>query len=483
MKKLLCVLQLMAAAGFLLLPAPARASSHMDAPLITLDDAANTTDVYAFVSQRFGRKYLTTALAVYPHEEPGIGPNKYNFDDDVLYEIHVATGGDVAKGRTTYSYRFKFDTTYRNRNTILQSYLGVIGSVGDASQNLIQRYTVDKVDERARSSTRLGRGIVPPNNQGNATPKYNRNNDGEQPARDGVANDGDLDVYTSQSIAELDNGYLAFAGQRDDGFYGDIQAIFDLLKLRAAGNAVDSQGGFNVHTMVLNIPIDEIGGDQQIVGVYATASRRRVTILAQGDDAGLGSFVQVARQGNPLFNEGLVAIKDKDLYSRTSPALDATLFRKYALTPELASLINALVLGSNVAPTTNRTDIAGIFIPDLIKVDLSTGPARLAGGGATDPMNPDDAGFSRLGIFGGDTLVSSVQTGFGGGTVPGGWPNGRRFGDDVVDIAVTALISDLRVSPPIIRGPAGDNVDSNDIAYNKVFPYAATPLNGRTHTH
>jgi hypothetical protein len=477
------VLQLMAAAGFLLLPAPALASSHMDAPLITLDDAANTTDVYAFVSQRFGRKYLTTALAVYPHEEPGIGPNKYNFDDDVLYEIHVATGGDVARGRNTYSYRFKFDTTYKTRNTILQSYLGAINSVGDTFQNLTQRYTVDKVDERAGYSTRLGRGIVPPNNQGNATPRYNRNDDGEQAAKDGVANDGDLDAYTSQSIAELDNGYVAFAGQRDDGFYGDIQAIFDLLKLRAPGKAVDSQGGFNVHTMVLNIPIEEIGGDQQIVGVYATTSRRQVTILGQLDDARFGSFVQVARQGNPLFNEGLVAIKDKDLYSRTSPEVDARLFRKYALTPELASLINALVLGSNVAPTTNRTDIAGIFIPDLIKVDLSTGPARLAGGGATHPTNPDDTGFSRLGIFGGDTLVSSVQTGFGGGTVPGGWPNGRRFGDDVVDIAVTALISDLRVSPPIIRGPAGDNVNSNDIAYNKVFPYAATPLNGRTHTH
>jgi hypothetical protein len=163
--------------------------------------------------------------------------------------------------------------------------------------------------------------------------------------------------------------------------------------------------------------------------------------------------------------------------------VDARLFKKYALTPELASLINALVFGSNVAPTTNRTDIAGIFIPDLIKVDLSTGPARLAGGGASHPTNPDDAGFSRLSIFGGDTLISSVQAGFGGGTVPGGWPNGRRFGDDVVDIAVTALISDLRVSPPKIVGPAGDNVNSNDIAYNKVFPYAATPLNGRRHTH
>jgi hypothetical protein len=483
MKKLLGVLQLTAAAGLLMWPAQAQASSHMDAPLITLDDAANTTDVYAFVSQRFGRKYLTTALAVYPHEEPGIGPNKYNFDDDVLYEIRVATGSDVAKGRTTFSYRFDFDTTYRNRNTILQSYLGVVANVGDGAQNLIQRYTVDKVDWRTGTSTRLGRGIVPPNNQGNATPKYNRGDNGEQPAKDGVANDGDLDAYTAQSIAELEDGYLAFAGQRDDGFYADVQAVFDLLKLRGPGQAVDSQGGFNVHTMALSIPVEELGGERQVVGVYATTSRRRVRILTPADDAGIGDFVQVARQGNPLFNEGLVAIKDKDLYSRTTPEVDATLFRKYAVTPELAALINALVFGSNVAPTTNRTDIVGIFIPDLIKVDLSTGPARLAGGGADHPTNPDDAGFSRLSIFGGDTLTSTVQAGFGGGTVPGGWPNGRRFGDDVLDIAVTALISDLRVSPPVIVGPAGDNVDRNDIAYNKVFPYAATPLNGRTHTH
>jgi hypothetical protein len=483
MKKLLGVLQLTAAAGLLMWPAPAQASSHMDAPLITLDDAANTTDVYAFVSQRFGRKYLTTALAVYPHEEPGIGPNKYNFDDDVLYEIRVATGSDVAKGRTTVSYRFKFDTTYRNRNTILQSYLGVIANVGDGAQNLIQRYTVEKVDWRTGTTTPLGRGIVPPNNQGNATPKYNRNDNGELPAKDGVANDGDLDLYTAQSIAELKDDYLAFAGQRDDGFYADVQAVFDLLKLRGPGQAVDSQGGFNVHTMALSIPVEEIGGDQQVVGVYATTSRRRVRILTPADHANIGDFVQVARQGNPLFNEGLVAIKDKDLYSRSTPEVDATLFRKYAVTPELAALINALVFQSNVAPTTNRTDIAGIFIPDLIKVDLSTGPARLAGGGASHPTNPDDAGFSRLSIFGNDTLTSSVQPGFGGGTVPGGWPNGRRFGDDVLDIAVTALISDLRVSPPVIVGPAGDNVDKNDIAYNKVFPYAATPLNGRTHTH
>ena len=455
----------------------------MDAPLITLDDAANTTDVYAFVSQRYGRKYLTTALAVYPHEEPGVGPNRYNFDDDVLYEIRVATGNDVARGRTTYSYQFKFDTTYRNRNTILQSYLGVIANVGDAAQNLIQRYTVDKVDWRTGKSDLAGRGIVPPNNQGNATPKYNRNDNGEQPAKDGVADEGDLDPYTAQSVAELEDGYLAFAGQRDDGFYADVQAVFDLLKLRGAGQAVDSQGGYNVHTMALSIPVEEIGGDQQIVGVYATTSRQRVTILGPSNDFGLGDYVQVARQGNPLFNEAWwrsrTRISTAGRRRRWTRACSAST----PPTPELAALINALVFGSNVAPTTNRTDIAGIFIPDLIKVDLSTAPARLAGGGDSHPTNPDDPGFSRLSIFGGDTLTSSVQPGFGGGTVPGGWPNGRRFGDDVLDIAVTALISDLRVSPPSIVGPAGDNVNTNDIAYNKVFPYAATPLNGRTHTH
>ena len=477
---------LAAAAGFLLLAASSavQASSHMDAPLIILDDAANTTDVYAFLSRQSGQKYLSTALAVYPHEEPGVGPNRYNFSDDVLYEIHVATGADLAAGRATYSYQFRFTTRFRNSKTILQSYLGVINNVGDAAQNLIQSYTVTRINHRTGAVEDLGGGTVPPNNQGNATPSYNQNNDGEQPARGGVATEAELDHFTSQSIAELSDGYVAFAGQRDDGFYADVQAIFDLLKLRAPGKAVDSQAGFNVHTMALNIPLDEIGGDRQVVGVYATTSRQRVTILnpANGPMSN-GGFVQVARQGNPLFNEGLVALEDKDLYSRTSPTIDKDLFRKYAEKPELAALINALVFHGNVAPTTNRTDIVGIFIPDLIKVDLSTDPARLAGGGATDPFNPDDAGFSRLSIFGGDVLTSQVQAGFGGGTVPGGWPNGRRFGDDVVDIAVTALISDLRVSPPIIRGPAGDNVDHNDIAYNKVFPYAATPLNGRNHTH
>lgn len=478
-------LPLVAAAGFLLAgSAVATASSHMDAPLITLDDAANTTDVYAFVREENGVKSLVTALGVYPFEEPGIGPNKFNFDDKVLYEIHIATGRDVAAGRPTFSYQFRFTTKFKNTKTILQSYLGVINDVNDAAQNLTQFYTVTRVDHQTRRRTVLGRGVVPPNNQGNATPFYNQDDNGENPARDGVATYDELDRYTKQSIATLDGGYIAFAGQRDDGFYGDIQAVFDLLRLRNPGK--DAQGGFNLHLMALAIPVEELGGDRQIAGVYATTSRRRFTILADSlaKSRRFGDWVQVARQGNPLFNEGLVAIEAKDLYSRTTPSHDTVLFSKYAQTPELAKLLNALVLEPDVPGIeTGRTDIAGIFIPDVIKVDLSTGPARLAGGGPMHATNPDDPGFSRLGIFGGDVLISQIQSGFGDGVIPGGWPNGRRFGDDVVDIAVTALISDLRTSPPVIRGPAGDNVNGNDMAFNKVFPYESTPQNGRNHAH
>lgn len=465
------------------------ASSHMDAPLITLDDAANTTDVYAFVTNRNGTRYLTTALAVYPFEEPGIGPNKYNFDDNVLYQIHVATGDDLANGRPTLSYQFRFDTKFKNKNTILQSYLGVVQDVDDSSQNLTQTYKVTMVDRRNNSRQRLdyrGRDLlVPPNNQGIATPKYNVNNDGENPAKPGVDFETALDTYTKQTVYDIKQGHRVFAGQRDDGFYADIQGVFDLLQIESPTLALDSpnkpfdsQGGYNVHTIVLQIPLHVLGGADQIAGVYATTSRRQLTVIKRSENKELGRFVQVGRQGNPLFNEGFVALADKDIYNRTSPRVDKFLFKKYAQTPELAGLLNA-ILGTS-AITDNRTDIAGIYIPDLIKVDLSTGPARLTG-------NMDDSGFHRLSIFGGDVLTSKVQDGFGDGIVPGGWPNGRRFGDDVLDIAVCAALSDLRDASNLSIACDGnvdiDGVTKNDISYNKVMPYAATPLNGRNHDH
>jgi hypothetical protein len=486
------------------LSVPALASSHMDAPLITLDDAANTTDVYGFVSRdQNGNKSLVLALGVYPHENPGVGPNKYNFDDAVRYDLHVALGRDLAVGLPTITYRFEFRTAFKNTRTILQSYLGVVNNVDDANQNLTQTYTVKKIDNRTRRSTTIGVGVVPPNNQGNATPFYNQGNNGENPARKGVATADQLDRYTQQSIFTFPNGYRMFAGQRDDGFYADVQSVFDLLRLRKPGQ--DSQGGFNLHLMALRVPLSELGGDQQTVGVFATTSRPVFPVQgSNGRGRSLADLIrrslytQVARQGNPLFNEALVALEDKDLYSRTLPTVDSRIFRKYATNPELTTLINALVLAPNglqTADDKNRGDIAAIYIPDLIKVDLSTDPVRLAGNGQNDADNPDDMGFSRLGIFGGDIQESraaghpfrlrSEFLGLAAGKffVPGGWPNGRRFGDDVLDIAIIALISDLRdpanlkIFDPLMGNY--DGVTGNELGFNKVFPYESTPQNGR----
>ncbi len=478
------ILALLLAAS--LLPHQSYASSHMDAPFITLDPAANTTDVYAFVSQRAAVKYLTVALAVYPHEEPGIGPNKYNFDDKVLYRLKVGTGTSLPSATNPNpkvaptTYEFSFRTLYKNRNTIAQSYLGVINAVDDAAQNITQHYTVKKI-AAGKTTVLFADALVPPNNQGLTTPKYNQGDSGENLAREGVDAEANLDAYTKATVFANPAGYQVFAGQRDDGFYADVQSIFDLdFSFAGANKPFDSQGGFNVHTIVLNIPLTELGGDQQVAGVWAETLRKSTTVLRNTTDTVSGAWVQVGRQGNPLFCEALVAGQDKDNYNRSPVGEDALRYTKYAKAPELATILG-------VAPDrrVNRTDLVGIFIPDVIRVDLSTAAARLAGGSNSGAV-ADDAGFHRLGIFGGDTLTSTVQAGFGGGTLPGGWPNGRRFGDDVVDIAVIAVLSDLRTSPPQIFGDATANIDrvtSNDVGYNKVFPYAPTPQNGRNHSH
>jgi hypothetical protein len=195
------------------------------------------------------------------------------------------------------------------------------------------------------------------------------------------------------------------------------------------------------------------------VGVHATVSRPRVT-LRQTDqkDVSSGPFIQVNRLGNPLFNEALVAHADKDRYNRSNPTVDAAQFATYALNPEIAVLINA-VFGT-MFQTTNRTDLQAVYIPDVIRVNTNTGPVRTAG----------EAGFNRLSFIGGDTIDNGS-----GAQIPAGWPNGRRFGDDVIDIALTAVASGPSFSTITVLG---DNAAANDQLYNRVFPYAGTPHAG-----
>ncbi|WDI32681.1 DUF4331 domain-containing protein [Hyphococcus flavus] len=460
---------------------PVFASSHMDAPRITLDDAANTTDVYAFISQDAqGRQYLTTALAVYPFQEPGVGPNNYQFDERVRYSIHVSLEDAIAEGEPSISYHFDFSTAYANDRTIRQAFLGPIDPAGDgafpANQNLRQTYAITMEDHRTRRDEVIGDGlrdglIVPVNNQGLLTRFYNQNDDGDMPAKEGVASNGALDPYTASAVAELKGGYVAFAGQRDDGFYADIQSIFDLdfsfgANTGTPSKPFDSQGGYNVHTIVFNIPLDalniiegrgvnETSRPAQIAGVYATTARSRF-------NRARGPYDQAGRQGNPLFVEALLPLSQKDQYNEGLPEDDAQ-YGDAVDNPELLALLG----GSELIPGLLRS----IFIPDMIKVDLTTGPARLAGGES----------FNRLGVFGGDVLQSQFQDPFGnGGLIPGGWPNGRRFGDDVIDIAIIAL--GLAGPGPDFSGVEADRVSENDITYNQVFPYAATPLNGRAYT-
>src|SRR5262245_63605838 len=161
MKRICTAVSALLTCSLMFLSSNAFGSSHMDAPLITLDDAANTTDVYAFLTSRAGAKYLTVALAVWPFEEPGIGPNALRFDDNVLYELHVATGNDLTAGRPSFTYQFRFRTQFRNPQTTLQTFLGPINQAGDSNQNLFQTYAVTKVVEPGQGDSKgQGSGVL-----------------------------------------------------------------------------------------------------------------------------------------------------------------------------------------------------------------------------------------------------------------------------------------------------------------------------------
>lgn len=470
---------------FTLLALPIWGASHSDAPLIKQDPQANITDVYAFIGTKYndsGEKVLNVIVHTRPFSEPGDGVIYDRFSDSALYSIHIA---NPVTGQTVLRYDFQFSDVnplsspgLKNPNTILSygrgTEIGPIQSNGDARQNYSQRYRVT----RSPGSNVIGSNLLtpPPNVGVRTTPAYNDPATGL--AISGATTFGDLDIYTQQAVFSLDSGEAVFAGPREDGFFADTPGIFDLLDGRIVspspdgtfgqnGGGVDGFKGFNVLAIAIQIPVsslpslpfsDAFFGPTTGVGVYASVSRQKSMVLrSDGEPVFSGPFVQVNRMGNPLFNEVLVALKDKDVYNRTNPTVDAVQFASYALSPELAVLINA-VFGLSIV-TDNRTDLAAVFIPDVIRVDTTTDAVKLAG----------QSGFSRLGFIGGDTTNGKS----------GGWPNGRRLGDDVVDIALTALGSGPSYSPITL---IGDNVASNDQLYNQVFPYSGTPHAGARHS-
>ena len=480
---LLCALALVLILG----PTPTKslASSHREAPLIVADPLADNTDTYAFRSTEAGRGGFVTVIANWiPFEEPSGGPHFYKFDDTVLYEIHIDNTGD---GVEDITYQFRFKTKFTNPDSVLgmaapnQAVAGtggiepLITSLDDPDYNEPQTYTVTRFDRRTgRPGQAIARGLrTPPNNIGErTTPNYET-------------------ALAQPAVYSLPNGGRVFAGQRDEGFYIDVGAAFDTLKFKSIGSTggVDSTAGFNVNTIAIEVPIQELTRTETVpsgptaanavIGVWATSSRQKLTVLRSDffldddeDPLTIGPFQQVSRLGSPLVNELIIPLKLKDKFNASSPAQDSQ-FASFVTNPQLAQLISA-VFGVAIPPAP-RNDLVAIFATG-IPVNNVTGPnftTFLSDGRPHEMMRlnvaiPPSANPSRLGLLGGDVA---------------GFPNGRRVFDDVVDISLRAVAGGTPFTPATNISPnntLGDGVANNDVPFLTRFPYLGTPQSGNS---
>ena len=435
-------------------PQAARASSHREAPLIANDPTADNTDVYAFVSP--DKPDTVTMVANYiPFEEPAGGPNFFNFDPNVLYQIHVDNNGD---GRDDVTYQFRFTTETRNPNTFLYN-TGPITSLDDPNWNVRQFYTVTRVEGNRR--TVLGTNLPsPPNNVGpRSTPNY--------------------DSLAQAAVNTLPGGIKVFAGQRADPFFVDVGSIFDLGGLRPfnafhviplpPAPGVNDLAGYNVHSIAIQVPSADLTDVSSTIGVWASASRPAIRILSpEGKTKNVGPDVQISRLGEPLVNEVLTPLGQKDYWNRQDPAGDSQFADNY-LSPELARLIHVLYPSLPAPPTTNRRDLVAVLLTGIPGLNF-TG-STLADELRLNTSIPPTAVPNRLGALAGDFA---------------GYPNGRRLGDDVVDIELRAIacgygpilhaalgLCDLQPNDQL-----GDGVDRPDKAFLPSFPYVAAPHQG-----
>lgn len=460
--------------GALLIPASLRGSSHREAPLISKDPTADNTDLYAFVTPNDPNTVTIIANWI-PAEEPTGGPNFYNFDPNALYEIKIDNNGDAVEDIT---YQFRFKTQIANPNTFLYN-TGQVTSVSDADLNLRQTYTMTRVTNgsskalnKSGQTLRVAPYIVGPR----STPKYPET--------------------AATAIYDVRDSIRVFAGPRDDPFFVDIGSIFDLGGLRPfnpahviplpAAPGIDSLGGFNVHSIAIRVPrsqLGEKGNKNDTIGIYATTSRQKTTVLnANGTVAGSGDWQQVSRLGNPLVNEVIIPLAQKDKWNFSDPEDDQQFVKNFT-NPELARLINQLYPSLPNAAETGRTDLVAVLNTGVKGLNFTgTKPAdllRLNMGIA--PCVADNAAdvrgkCSRLGALGGDLS---------------GFPNGRRLTDDVTDIEIRAVAQGYGPALAKLLGlpnknpnnDLGDGVNVNDVSFMSSFPFVATPYSSYEHGH
>ncbi len=461
-------------------------SSHKEAPGISGDPAADNTDVYAFVSPD-NPDTVTLIANFVPFEDPAGGPNFDEFGDDVLYAIHIDNNGD---GKAEIVYQFRFKTVYTIPTTFLYN-VGPIESIDSKNWNRRQFGTITRVDVTGGKSVVLGSNLpCPPCNIGPlSTPDYVK--------------------LANQAIHSLPGGRTLFTGQRAEGFYVDLGAIFDLGDLRPFQNlhvgsqmpqapGVNGPKAKNVHSISLQVPKTDLtqgGGHptdvtdpRSTIGVFATASRQRSRVYdSDGTVVNSGPFVQVSRQANPLFNEVLIPITKKDYFNSQAPADDKQ-FAKFVAAPELAKLLPALY--PNTFPHLAGLNASGKPRADLLAILLTGIPAGIVKG-FQNFTGPTQADQLRLNMAVPPTTTDPSNLGLIG-MDPAGFPNGRRVFDDVTTIELRALagvtyaLVDKSYQPDaaagaITQGLTSSNTDvtaNNTVHYLPTFPYLGTPHGG-----
>jgi hypothetical protein len=463
-------------------------SSHREAPEISKDPVADSADLYAFVSP--DKPETVTIIANYvPLQQPAGGPNFYEFGDDVLYEIHVDNDGD-AQANVTYQFRFETVLTDTGPNDLFLYNTGQIKHLKDTTWNRKQFYTVTRTDKHGTHV--LGKHLAcPPCNVGkNSIPKYA--------------------PLAAEAVHSLAGGSgRVFAGQRADGFYVDLGSIFDLGDLRpfqpdfllkgAATAGINTLAGLNVHSIAIQVPINELTRDgnrptnykssDSTIGVWTTASRQKTTILG-AKVTHAGPWTQVSRLGNPLINEVIIPMGRKDEWNMQAPVHDAG-FSDYYDHPTLASLLNVLYPGAfphlavYSAKASNKR-------PDLDAVLLTGVPPLFKG--FQNYTGPTKADMLRLNVAIKPTSTASANIlGVVGGDVAG-FPNGRRVFDDVVSIELKAvagaLLGDVVPSfkPDAAAALLFDvgksetstvaSLKSLGLTYGDSFPYLSDPWDG-----
>lgn len=471
--------------------APVFGASHREAPLISMDAAADHTDVFAWVDGPIRRSTAATTgsenrvnlvVNVSPMQDPAGGPNFYGFDPSVKYDINIDNDRD---GRPDLTYTFRFTTHVRNQNTFLAN-TGKATSPSDPDINVYQTYDLFKKKEGGSPIRLLNDAYTAPSNVGpRATPDYA--------------------AIASGAIRKLPYGAKAFAGQRDDPFFVDLGSIFDLGGLRpfngfhaiplAPAAGIDSLKGTNVLSLALQIPIYHLTKGKKVyaasdarstIGIWGANYRPATkTVNSSGSVSYSGPWRQVSRMGNPLINEVIIPRGLKDKWNMRSPRYDYV-FEKYYLKPELAGLVNGLYPALPDTRTSGRTDLSLILLNGLpglnstgaLKADLlrlNTGiPACTA-----DPADDDVGACRRLGAFYEDAADLAA------------WPNGRRPSDDVTDMALRAVADGYGAQLNALyavpnkspNNTLGDGVDKNDGPFLGSFPYIGTPNQGYDHAH